>query len=102
MDGKSYYFAEVESVLARVRAKGSRHQHPFLLDELHGTDTTERVAAVYAVLASLNRGSGLVVVATHHLGLLDLLNGGHVGHLAKKRKARERSTRGPFCAVCRL
>jgi DNA mismatch repair ATPase MutS len=80
-DGKSYYLAEAESVLALVRAKETGFQHLFLLDEIfRGTNTTERVAAGYAVLAYLDRGRDVVVVATHDLELLDLLGGTYVAH----------------------
>ena len=75
MEGKSYYLAEVESVLNLIRAKETGAQHLFLLDEIfRGTNTTERVAAAYAVLAHLDRGNDIVVVATHDLEVLDLLN----------------------------
>ena len=75
MEGKSYYLAEVESVLNLIRAKEAGAQHLFLLDEIfRGTNTTERVAAAYAVLAHLDRGNDIVVVATHDLEVLDLLN----------------------------
>ena len=81
LEGKSYYLAEVESVLELVHAKDTGHQHLFLLDELfRGTNTTERVAAAYAVLAYLNRDSDLVVVATHDLELLDLLGSTFAAH----------------------
>jgi MutS domain V len=81
MEGKSYYLAEVESVLALIRAKESGAQHLFLLDEIfRGTNTTERIAAAYAVLAHLNRGLDLVVVATHDLEVLGLLGGAYTPH----------------------
>lgn len=76
VEGKSYYLAEVESVLSLVRAKDDARQHLFLLDEVfRGTNTTERVAAGCAVLSYLNRGDDLVVAATHDLELLGLLSG---------------------------
>lgn len=74
LEGKSYYLAEVESVLALIRAKRDGAQHLFLLDEtFRGTNTTERVAAAYSVLRHLDQGLDLVVVATHDLEVLDLL-----------------------------
>jgi hypothetical protein len=73
-EGKSYYLAEVESVRSLVRAKEDGVQHLFLLDEIfRGTNTTERIAAAYAVLRYLNRGLDLVVVATHDVEVLELL-----------------------------
>ena len=81
VEGKSYYLAEVESVLALVRAKDDPRQHLFLLDEVYrGTNTTERVAAACAVLSYLSRGDDLVVAATHDLELLKLLSGGFAMH----------------------
>lgn len=75
MEGKSYYLAEVEAVLDLIRAKETQVQHLFLLDEIfRGTNTTERVAAAYAVLAHLDRGDDIVIVATHDLEVLDLLD----------------------------
>jgi DNA mismatch repair ATPase MutS len=80
-DGKSYYLAEVETVLELVRASASGRQHLFLLDELfRGTNTVERVAGAYAVLSYLNRGADLVVAATHDVELLDMLRGGYEMH----------------------
>jgi DNA mismatch repair ATPase MutS len=80
-DGKSYYLAEVETVLELVRASESGRQHLFLLDELfRGTNTVERVAGAYAVLSYLNRGADLVVAATHDVELLDMLRGGYEMH----------------------
>jgi DNA mismatch repair ATPase MutS len=74
LEGKSHYLAEVESVHSLLRAKGPGRQHLFLLDEMfRGTNTAERVAAAYAVLAYLARGVDLVVVATHDLELVGLL-----------------------------
>src|SRR5215207_902386 len=73
-EGKSYYLAEVEAVAALVHAKADGAQYLFLLDEIfRGTNTTERVAASFAVLSYLNRGSDIVVVATHDIELIDLL-----------------------------
>jgi hypothetical protein len=80
-EGKSYYLAEAESILALGRAKETGRQHLFLLDEIfRGTNTTERIAAAAAVLAYLNRGMDLVVVATHDLEVLDLLNDAYAAH----------------------
>jgi hypothetical protein len=74
--GKSYYLAEVESIGALVAASGGERQQLFLIDEIfRGTNTTERVAAGRAVLAWLTRADDIVLVATHDLELLDLLDG---------------------------
>ncbi len=78
MDGRSYYLAELESVRGLLDAKSDGAQHLFLLDEtFRGTNTTERVAAAYAVLRHLDLGLDLVLVATHDLEVLDLLGDGY-------------------------
>jgi len=93
IEGKSYYLAEVESVLALVRAKEDGQQHLFLLDEIYrGTNTTERVAAAYAVLAWLNRGLDVVIVATHDLELRDLLGDAYDTHHFREQVADENLT----------
>ena len=49
-------------------------QRLILIDELfRGTNSIERVAAAQAVLAELDRGDDIVVVATHDVELLELL-----------------------------
>ena len=74
--GKSYYLAEVESIGSLVAASGGNRQQLFLVDEIfRGTNTTERVAAGRAVLAWLTRANDIVLVATHDLELLELLEG---------------------------
>lgn len=81
MEGKSYYLAEVESVRSLVLAKEDGRQHLFLLDEIfRGTNTTERVAAAYAVLSYLNRGIDLVIVATHDIEVIGLLGDAYASH----------------------
>jgi DNA mismatch repair ATPase MutS len=73
--------AEAESVLTLVRASERDTPHLFLLDEIfRGTNTTGRVAAGAAVLAYLNRGPHLTLVATHDLELLDLLGEQYATH----------------------
>jgi hypothetical protein len=78
--GKSYYIAEVEAVLALVRASRSSDPHLFLFDELfRGTNAVERIAAAEAVLADLITADGrrrrphIVLTATHDAELVDLL-----------------------------
>jgi DNA mismatch repair ATPase MutS len=78
IEGRSYYLAEIEAVLALVESKEDGEPHLFLLDEIfRGTNTTERVAAASAVLANLDHGRDIVVVATHDIEVLDLLNGAY-------------------------
>lgn len=79
MSGKSYYLAEVEAVLALVRAAKAPEPHLFLFDELlRGTNTIERVSAGAAVLSALVEPSGnaslhIVLSASHDGELVDLL-----------------------------
>ena len=81
VEGKSYYLAEAEAVLRLVRASETETAHLFLLDEIfRGTNTTERVAGGAAVLAYLNRGPHLTVVATHDLELRGLLGERYTAH----------------------
>jgi hypothetical protein len=65
-EGKSYYFAEAETILGFIRAaEASAGGYLFILDELFkGTNTVERIAATQAVLAYLQPRS-LVVASTH-------------------------------------
>jgi hypothetical protein len=77
--GKSYYIAEVEAVLALVRASARPEPHLFLFDELfRGTNAVERIAAAEAVLIELLADTGgpqlhIVLTATHDGELVDLL-----------------------------
>ncbi|SFQ53323.1 MutS domain V [Hymenobacter arizonensis] len=73
-EGKSYYFAEAETILGFVRAaEASAGGYLFILDELFkGTNTVERIAATQAVLAYLQPRS-LVVASTHDGELGQLL-----------------------------
>jgi MutS domain V len=81
--GKSYYLAEVEAVVALVRAAQGDGAHLMLFDELfRGTNAVERIAAGEAVLRTLlaPRPDGppsphVIIVATHDQELVDLLDG---------------------------
>ena len=80
-EGKSYYFSEVENVLALVNATQSGRQYLFLLDELfRGTNTIERVAAAKAILEYINRGDNIVMIATHDIELAELLDQQYESH----------------------
>ena len=65
-EGKSYYFAEAETVLGFIQAaEAAPGTYLFVLDELFkGTNTVERIAATRAVLAHL-QGRSLVLASTH-------------------------------------
>ena len=72
-EGKSYYFAEIESLLRLIVASEERRHHVFLIDEiLHGTNTVERIASAAAVLERISRGD-TVLVTTHDVELGELL-----------------------------
>ncbi|MFD2720531.1 hypothetical protein ACFST9_17555 [Hymenobacter monticola] len=73
-EGKSYYFAEAETILGFVQAADAgAGGYLFILDELFkGTNTVERIAATQAVLAYLQPRS-LVIASTHDGGLGQLL-----------------------------
>ena len=86
LSGKSYYVAEVESLLGLVRAAATAPPHLFLLDELfRGTNAVERIAAGQAVLGQLlddaDRPSPhLAIAATHDAELVDLLRDRYASH----------------------
>ena len=79
LTGRSYYIAEVESLMALVTASGRPGPCLFLLDELfRGTNAVERIAAGQAVLEHLVRPAGqasphVVLAATHDGELVELL-----------------------------
>ena len=79
LTGRSYYIAEVESLLELIAASAGQAPHLFLLDELfRGTNAVERIAAGEAVLRELLAGAGrltphIVLAATHDGELVDLL-----------------------------
>ena len=74
IEGRSYYLAEVESVLRLVRAAESPSPHLFLVDEVfRGTNTVERIAGGAGVLGHLARPAHFVLAATHDLDLATIL-----------------------------
>ena len=71
ISGRSYYMAEVESVLRLVRAAATDDPHLLLADEVfRGTNPEERLAGSAEVLRYLARGPHVVVAATHDLDLV--------------------------------
>ena len=75
VEGKSYYMAELESVLGLIRASEEEGLHLFILDEIfRGTNSVERQAASAEVLRYLANGRDYVLVATHDLALCGLLS----------------------------
>jgi len=74
LDGKSYYLAEVESILELVKASELTNVHLFLIDEIfRGTNSVERSAASIEVLEYLSNEKDFVFVATHDLQLSEVL-----------------------------
>lgn len=74
LDGKSYYFEEVNLMGTIVKEARSAEQNLFVLDEVFkGTNTVERIAAAKAILSYLNHGNNIVVVSTHDIELASML-----------------------------
>ena len=74
LEGKSYYFEEVNIMGSLIDEAGGEQQNIFILDEVFkGTNTIERIAAAKAVLTYLNRNLNLVIVATHDIELANML-----------------------------
>jgi len=72
-EGKSYYFAEIESLLRMMELAKTDSGHVFLIDEiLHGTNTVERVASAAAILNFLSINN-TVFVTSHDVELTNLL-----------------------------
>jgi DNA mismatch repair ATPase MutS len=71
LEGKSYYFEEVNVMGELIRAADDgQGLNLYLLDEVfRGTNTVERIAAARAILEYLNRQGHLVLVATHDIEL---------------------------------
>ena len=77
LEGKSYYMEEVLSIQELVVRSEQDTECLFLLDEIYrGTNTTERIAAAYAVLKYLNK-QNLAIAATHDSELTTLLSDGY-------------------------
>jgi len=74
LEGKSYYYEEVNTIGSLIAEVNSPSQNIFLLDEVFkGTNTIERIAAAKASLSYLNQGPNLVIVSTHDLELPAML-----------------------------
>jgi ABC-type lipoprotein export system ATPase subunit len=74
-DGKSYYFQEVNIMASLIAEAEQPNQNLFILDEVFkGTNTVERIASAKAILSYLNRNDNIVVVATHDIELVDMLD----------------------------
>jgi DNA mismatch repair ATPase MutS len=78
LSGKSYYLAEVESILRLIQASESETVHLFIIDEIfRGTNSVERLAASVEVLKYLVNDKDYTLFATHDLQLTKLLDGNH-------------------------
>lgn len=72
--GKSYYLAEVESILRLLTASETPAIHLFIVDEIfRGTNSVERLAASIEVLKYLANEKDFILVATHDLQLSEIL-----------------------------
>ena len=78
ISGKSYYLAEIESILRLIQASESETVHLFIIDEIfRGTNSVERLAASVEVLKYLVNDKDYTLFATHDLQLTKLLDGNH-------------------------
>jgi len=81
ISGKSYYLAEVESILSLIKASDSKWPQLLLIDEIfRGTNSVERQAASIEVLNYLNGFDNFILVATHDLDLTEILEKKYVNY----------------------
>jgi hypothetical protein len=74
LDGKSYYFEEVNVMGELIAAADAQEPNLYLLDEVFkGTNMVERIASAKAILSYLDSRDHIVVVSTHDLELSDML-----------------------------
>ncbi|HEX2847926.1 MAG TPA: hypothetical protein VHN59_15365 [Chitinophagaceae bacterium] len=74
LEGKSYYFEEVNVMGELIQQSQSGDQNLFMLDEVFkGTNTVERIAAARAILSYLNKNGNIVFVSTHDIELAGML-----------------------------
>lgn len=71
---KSFYLQEVSIIKRFIEEVKSNEMNLIVLDEiLKGTNTIERISASAAILSYLNMDKDTVMVSTHDLELIDLL-----------------------------
>ncbi len=81
MSGKSYYMAEVESILKIVNASRTNNINLFIIDEIfRGTNSVERTAASIEVLKYLTNGKDFTILATHDLQLTEILKENYLNY----------------------
>lgn len=74
VEGKSFYFSELERLNTFIEMAGKGRKCLFLIDEIYrGTNTVERIAGAAAVLQEL-ASNNLVFVTTHDIELAGLLD----------------------------
>lgn len=74
LNNTSYYLQEVLTIKRFIDLKESTIPCLFILDEIFkGTNTQERVSGGFAILNYLNQSPHFVMVATHDLELVELL-----------------------------
>ncbi len=72
ISGKSYYLAEVESILKVITASQNHGIHLFIIDEIfRGTNSVERTAASIEVLKYLVNKKDYIILGTHDLQLTE-------------------------------
>ncbi len=72
-EGKSYFFAEIESINNFIKLSVEKNKYLFLIDEIfRGTNTIERLASSTSVLKYLDINSK-ALVTTHDIELQDML-----------------------------
>lgn len=73
-NSKSYFFVEIEGLLAFIELSKTDSKYLFLIDEIfRGTNTIERLSVSTSVLEYLNKNN-LVFVTTHDIELQEMLN----------------------------
>ena len=90
ISGKSYYLAEVESILGLIQASEFDAVHLFIIDEIFwGTNSVERLAASVEVIDYLANGKDYTLIATHDLRLTELLNTKHLNFHFRETVSKE-------------
>ena len=89
MAGESYFIREVRSLQRIVDVIDRGKLVIAVIDEiLRGTNTQERIAASAAILKYLERKNCIVIVASHDVELIDLLNSDHYANYYFSEKAK--------------
>lgn len=74
LEDTSYYLQEVLNIKELLEASIKEAPGLFVLDEIFkGTNTIERISGGKAILSYLNKGNNKVIVSTHDIELVELL-----------------------------